>query len=96
MLSEISQIAYCCLEKDTGASLVAQLVKNTPAMEETLFQFLGQEDFLEEGMATHSSILSWRVPRGRGDWWATVHWVAELDTNEGLSIAQYGEKHQSN
>ena len=39
------------------ASLVAQLVKNLPAMQETLVQFLGQEDPLEKGWATHSSIL---------------------------------------
>ena len=39
------------------ASLVAQLVKNPPAMQETLVQFLGQEDLLEKGQATHSSIL---------------------------------------
>ena len=45
-----------------GASLVAQLVKNLPAMQETWFQFLGWEDPLEKGMATHSSILAWRSP----------------------------------
>ena len=39
------------------ASLVAQLVKNLPAMQETLVQFLGQEDPLEKGWATHSSVL---------------------------------------
>ena len=44
------------------ASLVAQLVKNPPAMQETLVQPLGQEDPLEEGMATHSSIRAWRIP----------------------------------
>ena len=44
------------------ASLVAQLVKNPPAMRETWVQSLGQEDPLEEGMATHSSILAWRIP----------------------------------
>ena len=44
------------------ASLVAQLVKNLPAMQETLVQFLGQEDPLEKEMATHSSILAWRIP----------------------------------
>ena len=42
--------------------LVAQLVKNPPAMQETLVLFLGREDPLEEGMATHSSILAWRSP----------------------------------
>ena len=43
-------------------SLVAQMVKNLPAMPETWIQFLGQEDPLEKGMATHSSILAWRIP----------------------------------
>ena len=45
-----------------GPSLVAQLVKNPPAMQETLVQFLDWEDPLEKGMATHSSILVWRIP----------------------------------
>ena len=44
------------------ASLVVQLVKNPPAMWETLVQSLGWEDPLEKGMATHSSILAWRIP----------------------------------
>ena len=44
------------------ASLIAQLVKNPPAMQETLAQFLGWEDPLEKGKATHSSILAWRIP----------------------------------
>ena len=44
------------------ASLVAQLVNNLPAMWETWVQSLGWEDPLEEGMATHSSILAWRIP----------------------------------
>ena len=43
-------------------SLVAQLVKNLPAMQETPVLFLGQEDSLEKGEATHSCILIWRVP----------------------------------
>ena len=41
---------------------MAQMVKNLPAMQETWVQSLGQEDPLEEGMATHSSILAWRIP----------------------------------
>ena len=45
-----------------GASLVAQMVKNLFAMQETQVQSLGQEDPLEEGMATHFSILAWRIP----------------------------------
>ena len=44
------------------ASLVAQMVKNLPAMQETQVQTLGQKDPLEEGMATHSSILAWKIP----------------------------------
>ena len=45
-----------------GASLVAQAVKNLPAMQETQVRSLGQEGPLEKGMATHSSILAWRIP----------------------------------
>ena len=45
-----------------GASLVAQMVKNLPAMQEIWVQLLGWEDPLEKGMATHCSILVWRIP----------------------------------
>ena len=45
-----------------GASLVAQTIKNLPAMQEAWVQSLGQKDPLEKEMATHSSILAWRVP----------------------------------
>ena len=44
------------------ASLVTQTVKNLPAMQESWVQFLGQEDPLEKGLATHSSFLAWRIP----------------------------------
>ena len=54
------------------ASLVAQMVKNLPAMQETQVQSLGWEDPLEKGMATHSSIRAWRIP------WAHK----KLDTTE--------------
>ena len=64
------------------ASLVAQMVKNMPAMWKTWVQFLGWEDPLEEGMATHSSVLAWRIPMDRGAWSATVHVVMESDTTE--------------
>ena len=56
------------------------MVKNLPAMQKTWIQSLGQEDPLEKGMATHSSILAWRNPMDRVD--ATVHGVAELDSTE--------------
>ena len=46
-----------------GASLVAQMVKNLPSMQETWVQSPGWEDPLEKGMATHSSILAWRIPQ---------------------------------
>ena len=51
-----------------GASLVAQMVKNPPAMWETWVRSLDWEDPLEEGMATHSSILAWRIRMDRGTW----------------------------
>ena len=56
------------------ASLVAEMVKNRPVMKETWVQSLGWEDPLEEGMATHSSILAWTIPMGREVSWTTVHW----------------------
>ena len=59
------------------ASLVAQTVKNLPAVWDTSVRSLGWEDPLEEGMATHSSILAWRIPMDRGTWQATVHGVAK-------------------
>ena len=49
-------------------------------MQETPVQFLGQEDPLEEGMATHSSILAWKLPMDKRAWWATVHGVAKSQT----------------
>ena len=63
------------------ASLIAQLVKTLPAMQETLARFLGWEDPLEKGKATHTSILAWRIPqiqsRGR----------KELDMTEQLLLS---------
>ena len=48
------------------------MVKNPPAVQETWVRFPDWEDPLEEGMATHSSILAWRIPMDRGAWRATV------------------------
>ena len=62
------------------ASLLAQILKNLPAMWETWVQSLGWEDPLEEGMAIHSSILAWRIPMDRGAWKATVHGVTKSQT----------------
>ena len=65
------------------------MVKNPPAMQETCVRSLGWEDPLEEGMATHSSILAWKIPMDRGAWRATVHGVTESDMTEQLSTAQH-------
>ena len=63
-----------------GASLVAQLVKNPPAMWETWVWSLGWEDPLKKGMATHSSVLAWRIP-----WTYSLWGCKESDTTERLS-----------
>ena len=56
---------------------MAQSVKSPPAMEESPVRFLSQEDYLDEGMATYSSILAWRNSMDRGAWRATVHRVTK-------------------
>jgi len=56
------------------------MMKNLLAMRETWVQSLGWEEPLEEGMATHSGILAWRIPTDRGAWWATVSVVAKSQT----------------
>ena len=69
-----------------GASLVAQMLKNLPAMRETQVQLLDQEDPLEKGMTTHSSILAWKIPRTEepGSW---DH--KESDTTERLTASPW-------
>ena len=69
--------------------LVAQLVKNLPAMRETQVQSLGWEDPLEKGMTTHSSILAWRIPWAEEPGKLQSMGSKELDTTEQLSIAQH-------
>ena len=61
------------------ASLVAQMVKSLPAMQESWVQSLGQEDPLEKGMATHSSIVTWRIP------WPEEHGGRVAKTRTSLS-----------
>ena len=63
-----------------GLSLVAQTVKNLPALLETWVWSQGWEDPLEKGMATHSFILAWRIPLREEPWWATAHGVAKSQT----------------
>ena len=65
------------MTKEEWASLVAQTVKNLPAMQETHVPSLGWEDPLEKGMATHSSILAWRI---------TVHGVLKNETQHSNSM----------
>ena len=62
------------------ASLVAQRIKRLPAMQETRVQSLGWEDPLEKEMATHSSILAWRIPWTEEPERAPVHGVAKSQT----------------
>ena len=59
------------------------MVKNPPAMRDIWVQSPGQEDPLEEGVATHLSILAWRIPMDRGAWQAAAHGAAKSLT--GLS-----------
>ena len=78
-----SILAKSNISKNVGASrvsLVAQMAKNPCAMQETWVLALGWEDPLEEGIATHSSTLAWRILKDREAWWATVHGVAKSQT----------------
>ena len=56
------------------------MVKNLPAMQVTWIRSLGQEDPLEEGMATHYSTLAWTIPLDRGAWLAVVHRITKRRT----------------
>ena len=77
------------------ASLVTQMVRNLPAIRETWAGFLGWEDPLEEGMATHSSVLAWRIPMDRGAWQAIVLGVAKNQTRlSQLSTAPEDSKNK--
>ena len=59
-----------------------QIVKNPPAVLETLVRSLSWEDPLEEGLAMHSSILAWRMSMDIGAWWGTDDGIAESDTEQ--------------
>ena len=67
------------MEKKMWASLVAQRLKRLPAMRETWVRSLGQEDPLEKEMATHSSILAWRIP-----------WTEELGGLQSMGLPRVG------
>ena len=66
---------------------MAQTLKNLPVMQKTWVRSLGQEDPLEKEMATHSSILAWRILMDREAWRATVRGIAESDMTKRLSTA---------
>ena len=72
------------------------MVKNLPAMWETWEQSLDWEESLEEGMATHSSILAWRIPMDRGACWSEVYGLAKSDTTEQLSMVQHSDSSDQN
>ena len=75
--SSLEETAFLISSVMLRASLIAQSVKNLPAMQETWVQSLNQEDPLEKEMATHSSIPCLENPMDREAWWATVHRVAK-------------------
>ena len=79
---------YSRLVTKSGASLVAQMVKNPLSMWVTGVLSLGWEDPLEESRAIHPSVLAWRIPMDRGAWRAAVHGVTESDITEQLSAEQ--------
>ena len=68
-----------------GFSLMAQIVKNLPAMQRTWIWSLVWEDPLEERMATHSNIFAWRIPMDSRAWWASPWGHKELYTTERLT-----------
>ena len=84
-LSETTSVTEACLviiTPVTRAFLVAQTVKNLPAMQGTWVRFLDREDALEKGMATHASILACKIPWTAGAWRSKVHEVAKRRTSD--------------
>ena len=63
---------------------MAQIVKNLPAMQETQVQSLGQEDPLEKGMATHSSIFAWRIP-----------WTEDPGGLQSMCVCMHAQSYQT-
>ena len=80
------------------ASLVAQMVKNLPVMQETRLQFLGWEDPLEKGVVPHSRVLAWRIPwtedlAGYSSWHCKELGTTEQLTPTTLSVQFSSVKH---
>ena len=82
-----SRLSYCDLLWNEGASLVTQMVKNLPAMLEIWVRSLGWENPLEKGMATHSSILAWRITRTEEPDGLQAMDRQELDTTGRLTLS---------
>ena len=78
--TEIFNDKLCYSNYGVITSLVAQMVKNQPAGQENQVQSLSWEDSLEEGMATHSSILAWRIP-----------WTEELGGRQSMGSQRVGQ-----
>ena len=66
------QKTYMSIRQHPKIEIVAQMVKNLKPMQETQVQSLGWKDLLEKEMATHSSILTWRIPMDRGAWFMSL------------------------
>ena len=81
--ADIWNYNFCYTYKYVWASLIAQLVKNPPTMQETWVWSLGWEDPVEKGKVTHSSILAWRIPQTVYPWGCK-----ESDTTERLSLSE--------
>ena len=82
MFEAVKKCVLFVLYKDvSGLPWVAQLVKNPPAMQETPVPFLGWEDPLEKEMATHSSVLAWKIP-----------WTEEPGGLESMESQRVGHK----
>ena len=75
---------------------MTQMVKNLPAIEEIQIQSLGQEDPLEKGMATHSSILAWRIPRTEEPGRLQSMGLKESDMAEWLTLSLRFNKTKNN
>ena len=82
--------SFQCLPRVGTPYLMAQLVKNLPAMREIWVWSLDREDPLEKGMATHSSILAWRIP------WTSPWGCKESDMTEWLSLSLSDAQHPGN
>ena len=84
----VSELGFGGSPLKSQGLLIAQLVKNLPAMQKTWVRLLGQEDPLEKGMATHSSILVWRIPRAEEPGGLQCMESQESDTTERLNHQQ--------